>query len=157
MKKFAIAVFHNGIGNEMLFIHADNEETAFEKLFNYYKDKSDRLGYWLDGDGKDAGDFNTTDGIFESEPEWNWFITDVSAVKVLGEDAKYERMFCGWNVSEVMSIYPTMTKDQAYDVLCYTEKEADYERGVSYDIIESNVSILFPELIRPDIEESSEN
>lgn len=151
MAKYVVSVFHNGIGNEMLFINADNEDAAFEILFNYYKDKGDRLGYWLDGDGENAGDFNTTDGIFEAEAEWNWLITDVSATKTLGYERDYGRAFCGWAVSEVMGMYSAMSEEQAYEVLCYTEKEVDYERGVSYDTIESNVSFLYPELKRDEM------
>jgi len=150
MVKYIATVFYKGIGNETIHIHAANEEYAFKYLFNYCSDKGERLGYWIDGNGEDAGDFNSTDGIFESEPEWSWLITKESETKSIGDDAKYERTFFGWTIDDVVSMYPTITKEQAYEILCFTEKDADFEIDVSYDTIETTASILFPELKRDD-------
>ena len=157
MNKYVVAVTFRGIGNEVLYINAPNEDVAFRILFEYYRDKSDRLGHWLDGDGEDAGDFNDKDGIFECDADWSWIIRNVAEIKTLGEEIKEERIFCGWKVSDVTSMYSTLTEDQAYKVLCLVDKDADYENGVSYETIESAVSIQYPHLTREDVDSTDKN
>ena len=94
MNKYVAAVTYRGIGNEVLYINALDSDAAFKVLFEYYRDKGDRLGNWLDGDGEDAGDFNYNDGIFECDADWSWIITNVAEIKTIGEEAKSPKDIC---------------------------------------------------------------
>lgn len=85
LKKYVATVFYRGIGNETVSIMAKDDRDAFDKLFAYYRDKSESLGVWLDGDGEDAGDYNYKDGMFENHPDWDWLITPESEIKTIGD------------------------------------------------------------------------
>ena len=83
MNKFIAVVIWRGLENETLLINAKNQDEAFEKLFNYYLNKSDRLGHWLDGDGEPVADFDEVNGIFEFDADWSCHIVNETKIKIL--------------------------------------------------------------------------
>ena len=153
MKKYVAAVSHRGIGNELVTINAHSHDAAFNTLFSYYIDKGERLGNWLDGNGEDAGDYNYTDGIFESSAEWDWFITESSNINTIGGENLHEKIFCGLTIDNVMSVYPALTEVEAYGVLCYVDKHQGFECGVAWFSIENAVSAFYPEKLKSNVNE----
>jgi len=84
LKKFVVTILYKGIINETLYIHATHHDEAFEKLFKYYFEKGDRLGFWFNKNGEQVSDFDET-GDFENHQDWDFFITDESIIKVLAD------------------------------------------------------------------------
>lgn len=85
LQKYIVTIFHKGIGNETLYIYAANYDEAFEKLFKYYLEKGNRLGYWLNKSGEPVPDFDYEAGDFENHEDWDFFITDESLIEVLAD------------------------------------------------------------------------
>ena len=83
MGKFTATVMWRGIGNETLYVNAKDRNEAFRKVFEYYLNKGERLGYWLDGDGEQVSDFDDDNGLFEYDTEWDCYIVAENEVKIL--------------------------------------------------------------------------
>jgi len=147
MIKYVATVFFMGIGNEIININAANYDAAFKLLFNYYLDKGDRLGHWLDDNGENAGDFNDIDGQYEDEHGWSWHIEEAAKIKTIGEVNIRKEIFCGWTTADAMSKYPTLTEAQAYEIMSFVDKHKDYDQGVTWDSIKYAMETLYPNLI----------
>ena len=55
-----------------------------------------------------------------------------------------------WHVDDVLSVRPDLTKDQAFEVLLNCKSSHDAAVGISWDVIDTTASSMFPELNEPD-------
>jgi hypothetical protein len=58
--------------------------------------------------------------------------------------AKFNRTFGGFTLLDAMSMHPTLTREQAYEVMEYVGRRVDYDSGLSWYDIEFAAQSLFP-------------
>jgi hypothetical protein len=72
------------------------------------------------------------------------------ALKRAQDEAKFDRKFGGFTMQDILNMYPTLTPEQAYEVMENVERRANYDQGLSWHCIEYAVSIYHPGLKRSD-------
>jgi hypothetical protein len=83
MIRFIATTVWRGIGNETVIINAKDHDDAFKKLFAYCLKNEDRLGDWVDANGKQAADFDDENGIFECGADWGYIIVEENLIKTI--------------------------------------------------------------------------
>jgi hypothetical protein len=56
-----------------------------------------------------------------------------------------ERIYCGWTIEDAKTVCPSLTDDEAREVMEETQHRFDAEVGMSWDNIRNAVAELFPE------------
>ena len=106
-------------------------------------------GFFTESELDDLCENNITNIIKDKIcTQFEGFLTafsDSSALYIICAESPYEEKFCYWTIDDVLEKTPSLSKDDALQVMRYVERYADFDKGVRHDTITRAIVDLFGE------------